>query len=72
MEKYKASVRETKTKSFKLIKNQNTKIEDIKINPDCQLPPDAYYKSLRSVDMLSSATGSVVMCTDLKRSRCIS
>lgn len=29
MEKYKASVRETKTKSFKLIKNQNTKIEDI-------------------------------------------
>jgi len=29
VEKYKASVRETKTKSFKLIKNQNTKIEDI-------------------------------------------
>lgn len=29
MEKYKASMRETKTKSFKLIKNQNTKIEDI-------------------------------------------
>tara|TARA_B110000285_G_scaffold234058_1_gene309707 strand:+ start:3533 stop:3706 length:174 start_codon:yes stop_codon:yes gene_type:complete len=29
VEKYKASMRETKTKSFKLIKNQNTKIEDI-------------------------------------------